>query len=192
MDVNYEGTALGVYAIELEYDVTEPDPENPGKKKSVRVEKVKFPRSNSEFPGLVFFGLDTTTFPDGIVPPVRYGDTEKERAVDTKNAFMHTDDPEYNVAYDPMTGLPLGRSKYQVEYPMPLENANDSCERCELSSRDSGRSVGAFKIGVVTVPGNTELEIPGEEEPDSFVCPSSGDPEGLIFGTPLSPHYGAD
>lgn len=192
MDVNYEGTALGVYVIETEYDVVEPNPADPTKNILVDVKKVEFPRSNSEFPGLVFFGLDTTTFPDGIVPPVRYGETEKERAVDTKNAYMHTDDPKYNVGYDPMTGLPLGKSKYSLEYPMPLENLNEDCERCELSSRDATRSVGVFKIGVVTVPGNTELQIPGDEETDSFVCPAPGDPEGIIFGTPLSPHYGAD
>lgn len=190
MDIAYEGSALGVYVMEQEYfDVTK---DNAGVVTNVEVKNVKFPRSNDEFPGIVFFGLDTTTFPDGIVPPVRYGNTEKDRAIDTKNAFMRSDSVEYNRLYDDETNMDLGTSKYGLEYPLPLESANETCERCELSSRDAARKVGPFKIGVVTVPGNAELALPGEEEDREFVCPAPGESEVLIFGTPLSPHRGVD
>lgn len=190
MDINYEGTALGVYVMEPEYfEVTKDDNEVVT---NVEVKKVEFPRSNDEFGGIVFFGLDTTTFPDGIVPPVRYGETEKDRAIDTKNAFMRGDSAEFNRMYDPVTKMDLGTSKYAVEYPMSLESKNTSCARCELSAASPTRTVGAFKIGVVTVPGNTELAIPGDEETDSFVCPAPGEAAAVIYGTPLSPHRGVE
>ncbi len=190
MDINYEGTALGVYVMEPEYfDVTKDKATEAVL--DVEVKKVKLPTSNAKFPGIVFFGLDTTTFPDGIVPPVRYGDLEHDRAIDTQNAFMHSDSAEYNVAYDAATKMALSGPKYAREYPMPLESTNPSCERCELSSSDLQRTVGAIKIGVVTVAGNTQLDIPGKEESRPLVCPAEGE-EPLIFGTPLSPHRGVD
>ncbi len=191
MDINYEGTALGIYVIEPQYFEVKKDKQTDAVL-DVQVKDVKLPRSNAEFPGIVFFGLDTTTFPDGIVPPVRYGDTEKDRAIDTKNAFMHSDRAEYNRLYDEATKMDLGMSKYALVYPMPLESANTGCTHCELSSADAERTVGPFKIGVVTVPGNTELKIPGDEETSSFVCPAAGDSDTIIFGTPLSPHRGVD
>jgi hypothetical protein len=166
MDINYEGTALGVYVAET---------------------TAKFPRSQSKFEGIVFFGLDTTTFPDGIVPPVRYGETDKERAVDTELGYQRSDDAMYNVILDE-AGMPTGENKYELEYPMPLENIKGDCAKCELSSRDPLRKIGPFKIGIVTVPGNTELELPGEDG-EEFICPAPGE-AAKIFGTELAPHYG--
>jgi len=189
MDINYEGTALGVYVMEPTYFDVKKSGETIT---SVEVKDVEFPRSNSEFPGIVFFGLDTTTFPDGIVPPVRYGETDKDRAVDTKNAFMHSDSAEYNTTYDLATKMDLKVAKYQREYPMSLENADKACMRCELSSSDPKRTVGPILIGVVTVPGNTTLEVPEEEGGDAFQCPAAGDTGVTIYGTELSPHFGAD
>ncbi len=189
MDINYEGTGLGVYVMEPQYfDVTKQDEVIT----NVQVKNVQFPRGNDKFPGIAFFGLDTTTFPDGIVPPIRYGDTDKERAVDTKNAFMHSDSVEYNTTYDLATKMDLKVSKYGRVYPMPLESADKGCMRCELTSADPKRTVGPVLIGIVTVPGNTTLNIPENEGEDAFKCPAAGDTGVTIYGTELSPHYGAD
>jgi hypothetical protein len=46
--------------------------------------------------------------------------------------------------------------------------------------------VGEFKIGVVTVPGNTE-----SDPLTDFACPTVGSAP-IQFGTELSPHFGAD
>jgi len=197
MDINYEGTALGVYVIEPQYfDVKKSTKVVDGVEveviEDVQVKDIQFPRSNSKFPGIVFFGLDTTTFPDGIVAPVRYGETNKERAVDTKNAYMHSDSAEYNRTYDVATKTDLNTPKYALLYPMSLESPDANCTRCELSSSDPKRTVGPFKIGIVTVPGNTTLDIPGPEEESAFLCPAAGDTGVTIYGTPLSPHFGAD
>ncbi len=189
MDINFEGTALGVYVVEPTYFSVQKQGDAIT---DVQEKPVVLPRSNARFSGVAFFGLDTTTFPDGIVPPVRYGNIAHDRAIDTKNAFMHSDDAEHNRLYDPEANTDLGVSKYALHYPMPLENSDHSCERCELSSADPKRSVGPFKIGIVTVPGNTELFIPGDEETDRFLCPAPGDPATILYGTPLARHFGAD
>lgn len=176
IDLDYEGTALGVYVTET---VVSAAPSGSLGK------EVEYPRGNDKFDGIVFFGLDTTTFPDGIVPPVRYGDTTKPRSKDTENGYMHSDDPIYNK--DAMTGQPT----YALHYPMPLMNEDKTCTRCQLSTVDDqglatpGKAVGAFKIGVVTVPGNTESDPLAD-----FRCPTGN--ESVQYGTALTPHFGAD
>jgi hypothetical protein len=176
LDLDYEGTALGIYVSEPK--VTAADSHALGK-------DVEYPRGPDKFEGIVFFGLDTTTFPDGIVPPVRYGDTTKPRSQDTKNGYMHSDDPAYNKK-DPVTQ----QTPYALTYPMPLINSEEDCTRCQLSMQDDqglatpDRTVGAFKIGIVTVPGNTEVEL------SAFSCPTGAEP--IQYGTDLTPHFGAD
>jgi hypothetical protein len=176
LDLDYEGTALGIYVSEP--IVTAAPSKALGK-------EVEYPRGPNTFEGIVFFGLDTTTFPDGIVPPVRYGDTSKARSKDTTNGYMHSDDDTYNK--DATTNQPT----YALHYPMPLLNEEENCVRCQLSAVDelgtdvASKAVGPFKIGIVTVPGNAE-----SDPLTDFRCPADDQP--IQYGTELTPHFGAD
>ncbi len=172
LDIDYEGTALGVYVTEVTVSSAASD---------ALGEEVSYPRQNERFEGIVFFGLDTTTFPDGIVPPVRYGNLEK----DTENGYMRSDDEALNVDAD-------GQPVYARVYPMPTINLEPDCVRCQLSAVDDQgravpqRAIGSFKVGVVTLGGNAETPPITD-----FRCPLPGGAP-IQYGTDLPRHYGAD
>lgn len=97
------------------------------------------PRENSTpTDGAIYYGLEATLFPDGFVGPIRYGDEEVANAMLAQQPARWSD----------------------VVYPMPLESDDKNAPSLltERSTCEPGKG-GCFKVGLVTINGNSEIEI---------------------------------
>jgi len=156
MEIDFEESAFGVYIT------------SPG---------ATIPRKQEKFEWLTYWGIDTTTFPPAINPPVLYGIDELDGGEDSKiasiksNASGKEDDPFWK-----RVGLPENTS---AEYPLPVTTDD---------GRVSLETVGAFVVHVVTLGGNGELTV-GEVDDAGKAIPGRGFRCGETYGS-LPLHYG--
>ncbi len=102
------------------------------------------PRSNTTpTDGMIYYGLQSTGFPNGFVGPIRYGDEEVPMAM---------------LAEQP------GRSS-NVVYPTLIES-DDKDVPSLLTRRDTceAGTGGCFKVGLATIAGNSAITI------EDFTC----------------------
>ena len=151
----------------------------------------------ADFDGIVFWGLDTTTFPDMIAGPVEY-DQPAERSRDTELARHKA--PIYPTPLDTVYNPDQGFLDDLAAEVTAMNEEIDMAGRTRLPNwvfDEAGAPVlqaGApipVEVTVVTIPGTIKLAMPDDAAGNGpLECPAvPGDEE--IFGS-LPRHFGSD
>lgn len=172
LDVDWEGpTAPGVYVSQPGIDV---------------------PRvaGGADFDGVVFWGLDTTTFPDMIAGPVAYMEPQP-RSTDTNLARYKS--PDYPT---PLDNIANPTDAYVEELRTLQEDMNMEVlaagraplQTWTLDNLAPGQAV-PIDITVVTIPGTISMTLANGAADGPLTCPEVPGDE-IVYGT-LPRHFGA-
>jgi len=190
---DYEGTALNIA-------VTYPGTESPGGPEDWACAEP----GQCATTGLIYWGLDTTEFPDAITPTVDYGTSENPRGVDTdfgqnkSNGDNPGADPYWNALAN--AGVDVDKTK---SYPLragcetPVCNSPLDCT-CDNPQELSLQQIGVFQVQVASLSGTVYNVIPSVTSlnpdtgaPRAALAPDERFQCGETYGQ-LPIHYGVN